>query len=58
MCYTWDPSLPPSLTPAMEPHTTVLLAPLDATQRAQRLAEPRAGAGTYTTAGCEHLLLV
>lgn len=61
-CCTRDPWWPSSLTLGLVPHSTVLLAPLSVKQRPrgrQSLSsEPRAGASTYTTAGCEHLLLV
>lgn len=61
-CCTWDPWWLSSLTLGLIPHSTVLLAPLGVQRRPrgrQSLSsEPRAGAGTYTTAGCEHLLLV
>lgn len=41
MCCTCDPWwLPHSLIAGMVPHTTMLSAPLDVKQRAQRLAEP------------------
>lgn len=46
--------LPLPLAPGTVPHTTSPLFPV----KSNSPLEPRAGSGTYTTAGCGHLLLV